>query len=117
MSNRWKSTTIRKPKGQRPAAIYHAVYANEGYETSARKLFNLLQKTQEKVPNKERHLYLDIDGHTDTDGQFDMQRLKDFLVNVLNQYFTAVSCHVLFGAEKIKNAQQNNNVPAMMPAL
>jgi hypothetical protein len=43
-------------------ALYHAVYAHEGFEETATILSELVRNVQQKMPGKRRILYLDIDG-------------------------------------------------------
>jgi hypothetical protein len=50
--------------GDKAVALYHVVYAHEGFETSALALFNLVQEAQRNHPGRRRALYLDIEGHS-----------------------------------------------------
>jgi hypothetical protein len=69
-------------------AIYHVVYKNEGFEKSAKIIFKLVKDAQEKSPDKDRHLYLDIEGylqgkHKHMDEMLELQ--KDFILEYLMQ--------------------------------
>src|SRR5262245_22629465 len=60
----------------RAIAIYHRVYPHEGFEESAQILFKLVQRAQLQYPGKRRLLYLDIDGHRNSEGGFDADMLE-----------------------------------------
>jgi hypothetical protein len=55
----------------RAVAIYHVVYSHEGFEESVQILFNLVQRAQRVMPGKLRQLYLDVEGHRNSEGGFD----------------------------------------------
>ena len=57
--------------GADAVALYHIVYNHEGFEESAQALFKLIQRAQSLSPGKKRILYLDIEGHRNSDGSFD----------------------------------------------
>ena len=64
-------------------ALYHVVYAHEGFTEAANALFELVKRAQEQWPGKRRRLYLDIEGHRNSDGGFDADMLElqsEFLV-------------------------------------
>jgi hypothetical protein len=48
---------VKKEAG-RPVAIYHRVYASEGFDEAAQTLFRLVQQAQRTSPGAERMLYL-----------------------------------------------------------
>ena len=54
--------TIRHTRNGKGIAIYHEVYEHENFDISAKIIFNPVKNEQMKFPNKERHLYLDIEG-------------------------------------------------------
>lgn len=54
------------------AAIYHEMRADDGFEATATVLFTLVQEAITKFPKKRRILYLDIDGHRNEGGGFDI---------------------------------------------
>lgn len=92
-------------------AIYHRVMRRENFEAAAKDLFRLLTETQKAQPDKERALYLDIDGHRNKDGGFDADMLelqKEFCLGFLLPYFTEI--HMPLGS--FRNPQeQENQVP------
>ena len=76
-------------------ALYHLVYADEGFEESAQALFRLVQRAQRVRPGKERKLFLDIEGHRDDEGAFDSDMLElqeHFLLGVLARYLSEIHC-------------------------
>lgn len=92
-------------------AIYHVVYANEFLEEATKDLYELLWSTQEKTPNYNRILYLDIDGHTNENGEFDeeMKELQQvFLMENLLPFFHEIYMPVA----DLKNPNiQRNDIP------
>ena len=92
-------------------AIYHCVYAHEGFGTSAQILFDLVRDAQERFPGKKRLLYLDIDGHRNSEGGFDADMLElqtHFLTGFLGQFLTAFTAPFV----KAKNSKpQNDDLP------
>ena len=76
-------------------ALYHVVYPHEGFEESARTLFSLVRKAQVAKPGARRRLFLDIEGHRNSDGTFDPDMLElqnDFLVGFLAPFLCEVHC-------------------------
>ncbi len=87
------STQKYKQNSRKGIAIYHEVYQHEDFETSAKIIFNLLKNAQKKFPDRERYLYLDIEGHRNKKGGYDSDMLelqKDFLLGYLMRYFTEI---------------------------
>jgi hypothetical protein len=92
-------------------AIYHVVYTHEGFEESAQVLFRLVQDAQRQQPGKRRNLFLDIDGHRNSDGGFDsdMHELqKDFVLGFLSQFLSEIHAP-LFHAKNPK--PQSDDIP------
>ena len=52
-------------------ALYHRVMRRENFEKAAKDLFELLKTAQVKSPDKDRVLYVDIDGHRNSEGGYD----------------------------------------------
>jgi hypothetical protein len=98
----------------RAVAIYHVVYAHEGFEESAHSLFKLVQNAQRKAPGKKRMLFLDIEGHRNDEGGFDadMIELQElFLMGFLSLSLSEIHAPLV----KAKNPHpQDNEIP---PAL
>nr|WP_275444531.1 HNH endonuclease [Paenibacillus sp. ACRRX] len=92
-------------------AIYHVVYEHEDFDTSASILVKLLQNAQKHNPHQKRYLYLDIEGHKNSNGGFDhdmFELQKDFALGFLMQYFTKISMPLVC----VKNNKlQRNDVP------
>jgi hypothetical protein len=83
----------RVEPGDKAVAIYHVVYAHEGFEESAQALFKLIQDAQRLQPGKKRKLFLDIEGHRTSEGGFDsdMRELQEkFLLGFLGQFLSEV---------------------------
>lgn len=90
-------------------ALYHVVYENEGFEEAAKAIFGLVQLAEKKIPGKDRILYLDIEGHRNTEGGFDvdmMELQKEFLVGFLVRYLSEINAPLIKG--KNKEGQQND---------
>lgn len=106
-----KNDRSRLELADRGVAIYHCVYAHEGFEESAQILFKLVRNAKERVPGKKRLLYLDIEGHRNSEGGFDADMLelqKEFLVGFLAQFLSEISAPLV----KAKNTKpQNNDIP------
>ena len=92
-------------------AIYHVVYAYEGFEKSAQILFDLVRKAQESSPNQKRILYLDIEGHRNEIGGFDndmFELQRHFILGFLMPYLNAAYIPLV----AVKNTKlQRNNMP------
>ncbi len=75
--------------------IYHVVYPYEGFAESARTLFRLVRRAQAVKPGKNRKLFLDIEGHRNSDGGFDADMLElqnAFLLGFLAPFLSEVRC-------------------------
>lgn len=101
----------RVEAGKSAVAIYHVVYGNEGFQQAARVLFELVQRAQQLEPDKNRNLYLDIEGHRNTKGGFDADMLelqKEFLVGFLAPFLSEIHSPLI----SLKNSKpQNNDIP------
>jgi hypothetical protein len=104
----------RVEPGDEAVAIYHVVYAHEGFEESAQTLFKLIQDAQRLQPGKKRKLFLDIEGHRTSKGGFDsdMYELQEkFLLDFLGQFLSEVHAPLI----SLKNPKpQSDDIP---PAL
>lgn len=104
----------RVEPGDEAVAIYHVVYAHEGFEESAQALFKLIQDAQRLQPGKRRKLFLDIEGHRTSEGGFDsdMYELQQkFLLGFLGQFLSEVHAPLI----SLKNPKpQSDDIP---PAL
>ncbi|MGH7493316.1 MAG: hypothetical protein ACREOO_13115 [bacterium] len=95
----------------RASVIYHVVYSHEGFDESSQILFKLVQRTQKVRPGTTRKLFLDIEGHRNSEGGFDADMLelqKDFLLGFLAQFLAEIHCP-LFQATNPK--PQENDIP------
>ncbi len=99
-------------------ALYHIIYQQEGFEESAQTLFKLIQRAQRLNPGKKRILYLDIEGHRNSDGSFDndMFELQDeFLLGFLSPYLSEIHCPIFDAANP--KSQKNDIPPSVMSTL
>ena len=91
-------------------AIYHVVYEDEDFDTSACILMDLAAEAQRAHPGKKRVLYLDIDGHRNPAGGFDRDMLelqKEFLI-FLMQYISEAHTPLI----PLKNSRpQHDDLP------
>jgi hypothetical protein len=74
-------------------ALYHLVYAHEGFEEAAQAVFTLVQAAQQRHPGKKRTLYLDIEGHRQGGGGFDpdmVELQQTFLLGFLSPYLSEI---------------------------
>jgi hypothetical protein len=75
-------------------AIHHRILEKESFEDAAKTLFDLVKHSSTKFPKKPRHLFLEIEGHRNTDGGFDKDMFelqKDFLLGYLGPYLTGIN--------------------------
>jgi hypothetical protein len=82
-------------------AIYHVVYPEEGFEEAAEALFTLVRETEGTQPGKRRVLYLDIEGHRNTEGGYDDDMFElqcnyvlGFLMPYLAEAYLPLGSHV-----------------------
>lgn len=111
MAKDWKSRI--KPDAD-SVALYHVVYAQENFEESAQTLLRLVQRAQRLRPGNKRKLYLDIEGHRNSEGGFDADMLElqqDFLLGFLSPYLSEIYCPLVH----VKNSKpQENDIPSAM---
>lgn len=72
-----------------PVVLYHCVFPEEDFDTSAKTIFELIRWAQEQFPGHPRHLYLDIDGHRNNKGGYDhdMHELqRHFILGFMLKY-------------------------------
>jgi hypothetical protein len=98
-------------------AIYHNVFSSENFEQSANILFSLIKEAQLNCPNQKRHLYLDIEGHGNTEGGFDSDMFElqnDFILKFLIPFLTEV--YLPLGAVA-NTKRQRNDLPDQLVIL
>ena len=81
--------------GDRAVAIYHLIHPHEGFEAAAQALFALVQDAEHKCPGKKRKLFLDIEGHRNSQGGFDADMVElqgEFLLGVLGRFLSEFHC-------------------------
>ena len=91
--------------------IAHRVLAHEDFDQTAHKLLKLLNNAQRKFPGAKRSLFLEIDGHRNSNGGFDDEMLElqsKFMQEFLLQFLTrAVTPLAEFGNPD----PQNDRIP------
>ena len=92
-------------------ALYHRVMRREGFEESARILFELLKDAQRERPGESRVLFLDIDDHRNKAGGFDSEMLelqKEFVLGFLMRFLDKVHMPLM----SVSNPRgQSNDMP------
>ena len=109
-----KNKEARIKSGRDAVALYHVVYEHEGFDESAQNLFKLVQSAQSVKPGKKRMLYLDIEGHRNSEGGLNadmFELLNEFLLGFLSPYLSEIHCP-LFDITNTK--PQENNLPVAL---
>jgi hypothetical protein len=89
-------------------AIAHRVLAHEDFNRTAQILLGLLNKAQRQYPGRKRCLYLEIDGHRNSEGGFDNDMFElqsKFMGEFLMHFLTRAETP--FGAFQNPNSQKN----------
>ncbi len=60
------------PPNEIAIGLYHVVYPHERFDEAATTLFELVRGAEERSPGQRRVLYLDIDGHRNAEGGYDL---------------------------------------------
>ena len=92
-------------------AIAHQVHAHEDFNRTAQILLSLLNEAQRQHPGKKRCLFLEIDGHKNSAGEFDHDMFElqtKFMTDFLIQFLTRVESPV--GVFQNPNPQ-NDTIP------
>jgi hypothetical protein len=95
-------------------AIYHRVYAREGFDEAAQALFRLVREAQRTSPGAQRVLYLDIDGHRNEAGGFDADMFElqqNFVLSFLFQFLTEVNMPLAAGVRRKSDSPQSEDIP------
>src|SRR5512143_343762 len=105
-----KKENVKEEPGK-GVAIYHVVYAHEKFEKDAKMLLQLVRKVQETHPGAPRLLYLDIEGHRNSEGGYDADMFElqnEFLMGFLMPFLTEATVPLM----RLRNDKgQNNDVP------
>ncbi len=100
-----------KQSGKKGVAIYHNIFAHEGFEESAKILIGLIKHAQQESPNGKRTLYLDIEGHRNRQKGFDKDMFelqRFFILGFLMPYLGEAHLPLI----SVKNKKpQNNDIP------
>jgi hypothetical protein len=107
-----KNLQSKLESDDRAVAIYHVVYGHEGFEKSAQILFKLVQRAQQTMPGKPRKLFLDIEGHRNSKGDFDadmFELLTVFIPDFLARFLSEIYCPLFKLTDR--TTQQENEIP------
>ena len=80
--------------------LYHAVYEHESFDDAAEALMQMVRTAAEKSPGQPRFLYLDIDGHRNSEGGFDKDMFElqnHFVLGYLSRWLTTINMPLLDG--------------------
>lgn len=95
-------------------ALYHTVFEEENFESSAYYIHKLVLNAQNDYPNRNRYLFVDINNHKNDSGGFDhdMYELQRyFILGFLFPYLTKI--YIPLG-KFINKKIQENDVPEML---
>jgi hypothetical protein len=101
------------PPAEKPIGLYHVVYPHEGFNEAATALFEVVRGAEQRSPGQRRVLYLDIDGHRNDEGGYDLDMYElqtHFVVDFLMPFLT--ESHLPIGLH-IANPKPHNDVPDM----
>lgn len=96
---------------KKPVTLYHRILRRETFEQAAKDLFNLLKSTQINFPGNPRILYVDIDGHRNKNGGYDIDMLQlqiEFGIDFLGKYFTEIHFPII---EFQNSSNQRDDIP------
>ena len=101
------------------AALYHVVHPDEGLETAAGMLLELVRESERLYPGKPRTLFLDIEGHRNKESGFDhdmFELQQNFIVGFLMPFLSEARPPLV----AVKNpGPQRDDIPdelSIMPA-
>lgn len=104
----------RVNRGEHAVALYHVVYGHEGFDEAAQALFKLVRDAQRLQPGRKRKLFLDIDGHRNSEAGFDADMLelqREFLIGFLAPFLAEVHCPMI---SMVNPEPQRNDFPAAL---
>jgi hypothetical protein len=92
------------------SALYHTVKSTNNFDQSSKSLFQLIIEAQNKTPNTDRHIYLDIEGHRNERGGFDhdMFELQSTFIGFILPYIKSISTPL---CKMINPKKQINSLP------
>jgi hypothetical protein len=116
-----KKKSQGRPGGndRKSVAIYHLVHTHESFETAAGMLLELVRSAAREQPGRPRTLYLDIEGHRNTEGGFDgdmFELQKEFILGYLSRWLSEI--HIpLFADSAVQMPGQEEDVPEKLLIL
>jgi hypothetical protein len=103
------------PPAEKAIGLYHAVYPNEGFNEAATALFELVRGAEQRSPGRRRVLCLDIDGHRNDKGGYDLEMYElqthfvvDFLMPFLAESYLPIGLHIA------NPKSQRDDIPDML---
>ncbi|MEU1375568.1 HNH endonuclease signature motif containing protein [Streptomyces triculaminicus] len=114
-----KKKARRKPRrhrsaGAKPIGLYHDMAVYENFERCAPRIFQVIHKAQKESPGTPRILYLDVQGHRNSENDYDRdawELMYHLLPNVALPYLTELHTPLY----SMKNPRrQDNQVPEEM---
>jgi hypothetical protein len=92
-----------------PLAIAHRVLAHEDFDRSAQILLQLLNDAQRKFPGAKRSLFLEIDGHRNSNGGFDDDML-DLQSKFMHEFLLQFLTRAVTPLAEFENPKPQNNI-------
>lgn len=92
-------------------SLYHVVGEADTFDAAAHDCFVLLKEAQARFPDWPRVLYLDIQGHLDSEGRFEpdfVELQQEFLIQALGRFFTALAMPLV---NVVNPDAQDNDLP------
>ncbi|WP_201294752.1 HNH endonuclease [Nocardiopsis sp. FR4] len=96
MPKKTKKNQSKKQKinnSGKKAIIWHEMTIEEDFTKAASRIFRMLKNCQDRFPNKKRALYIDVQGHRNSEGGFDhdaFELIHYFALEKMAQYLTEV---------------------------
>jgi len=109
MSSVPKSGRKASRKTPRTVALYHRMFAHEGFEETAKILFELVKDASKKWPRQERMLFLDVDGHRNKAGGYDhdaYEIMQEYLLGSLGPYLTEIWTPLIHTRRSVPQLEQ-----------
>lgn len=102
---------LEKAESGKGVALYHDMRADDDFDDTAERIFQIVRESAARFPGKPRHLYLDVEKHRNEAGGFDHdanELMTNFIVGYLMRWLTEV--HTPLGS--FRNPDQREDLPA-----
>lgn len=100
----------------RKVALYHVMRASDDFDSTADKLFQIVEKAAREFPKKPRALFLDVEGHRNDAGGFDHDALEiqtHFLIGYLGRWLSEIHTPLA----EVQSTMQRENLPESLTVL